>query len=49
MIDNGINAILMTTKMNERIDAGNITRVHNWNEVYNEIVKIKERINNNKE
>ena len=41
MLDNGIEAILMTTKMNERIDAGDITRVYNWNEAYNEIEKIR--------
>ena len=41
--DNGIKAILMTTKMNEKIDAGNIPRVHNWNEIYEEI----HRMNNN--
>ena len=31
----------MTTKMNEQIDAGDIIRVHNWNEIYNEIEKLK--------
>ena len=41
LTDNGINAILMTTKMNEQIDAGIIPRVHNWNEIYEEIQKIK--------
>ena len=41
LTDNGINAILMTTKMNEQIDAGEITRVTNWNEIYEEIQKIK--------
>ncbi len=46
MVENGIRAILMTTKMNERIDSGNITRVYNWNELYNEIEKIrKESLN----
>ena len=44
MVENGMKAILMTTKMNEKIDAGNIPRVHNWNEVYDEIKKLK---NNN--
>ena len=41
LTDNGIKAILMTTKMNEQIDAGIIPRVHNWNEIYEEIQKIK--------
>ncbi len=41
LTDNGIHAILMTTKMNEQIDAGEITRVTNWNEIYEEIQKIK--------
>jgi uncharacterized HAD superfamily protein len=41
LTDNGIKAILMTTKMNEQIDAGEITRVTNWNEIYEEIKKIK--------
>lgn len=36
--DNGIKAILMTTKMNKNIDAGNIPRVNNWNEIY-ELIK----------
>ena len=41
LMDNGIKAILMTTKMNEQIDAGDITRVNNWDEIYEEIQKIK--------
>lgn len=40
----GIRSILMTTKMNEKIDAGNIPRVTNWNEVYNEIQKIRKNL-----
>ncbi len=36
--DNNIKSILMTTKMNEQIDAGNIPRVNNWNEIY-DIIK----------
>ena len=36
----GIKSILMTTKMNKNIDAGKITRVNNWNEIYEEIIKI---------
>ncbi len=39
--DIGIHSILMTTKMNEQIDAGKITRVNSWNEIYEEIQKIK--------
>lgn len=31
---NGINSILMTTKMNQEINSGNIPRVYNWDEVY---------------
>ena len=42
MVDNGIKAILMTTKMNEKIDAGNIKRVYNWDEVYQEIKRTRE-------
>lgn len=35
-----IPSILMTTKMNNAIqEEGNIKRVHNWNEVYEEILK----------
>jgi hypothetical protein len=30
----------MTTKMNEKIDSGDITRVFNWNEVYDKIKEI---------
>lgn len=41
--DNGIKSILMTTKMNEEIDAGDIKRVNNWDEIYEEITKYKER------
>ena len=29
----------MTTKMNEQIEAGDIPRVHNWDEVYQQIKK----------
>ena len=41
LVDNGIKSILMTTKMNEQIDSGDIPRVNNWNEIYQEIQKIK--------
>lgn len=32
--DIGIKAILVTTKMNEKIESKNIPRANNWNEVY---------------
>ena len=41
LIDNGIKSILMTTKMNQQIEAGNIPRVNNWDEVYEQIKKLK--------
>lgn len=41
LTDNGIKSILMTTKMNQQIDAGEIIRANNWNEIYREIEKIK--------
>ena len=41
MIDNGIKAILMTTKMNEQIEDKEIVRVNSWDEIYAEIQKIK--------
>ena len=41
LTDNGIKSILMTTKMNSKIDSGEIVRVHNWEEVYTEILKFK--------
>ena len=37
--DIGVKTILFTTKMNEKIDAGKIIRVHSWNEIYDEILK----------
>lgn len=40
LLENNIDSILMNTKMNAKIDSGNIPRVYNWNEVYNEIQKI---------
>ncbi len=42
LTDNGIKSILMTTKMNADIDDTEITRVNNWNEIYEEIRKYKE-------
>lgn len=41
LTDNGIKSILMTTKMNQQIDAGEITRANNWDEIYREIERIK--------
>lgn len=38
--NSNITSILMTTKMNEKIDSGDITRVFNWNEVYDKIKEI---------
>ena len=37
--ENGIKTYLMTTKMNENIDAGSIERVESWNEIYDKIEK----------
>lgn len=36
----GVKSILMTTRMNQKIDSGDILRVYNWNEVYEQIRKI---------
>ena len=41
LVDNGIKSILMTTKMNENIDSNGITRVNNWEQIYEEIEKYK--------
>lgn len=41
LMDNGIKSILMTTKMNEQIETGNIPRIHNWDEVYECIKNLK--------
>lgn len=35
--ENGIKTYLMTTKMNENIEAGNIERVNNWKQIYEKI------------
>lgn len=35
--EHGIKTYLMTTKMNQNIDAGNIERVKSWDEVYKKI------------
>ena len=42
--DNGIKSILMTTPMNKDIDAGEIDRVNNWLEIYDEIENYKKTI-----
>ena len=39
----GIKTFLMTTKMNENIDAENIERVHDWNEIYEKVEKFINR------
>ena len=41
ILENGIKSILMTTKMNQDIHQGNIVRVKNWKEIYEEILKIE--------
>lgn len=41
LTDNGINSILMTTKMNADIEDKEIVRVNNWNEIYEEIKEYK--------
>ena len=41
LLENGIKSILMTTKMNQDIHQGNIVRVKNWKEIYEEILKIE--------
>lgn len=35
----------MTTKMNSEIDSGEIVRVNNWREIYDEIEKYKKQRN----
>lgn len=45
LTDNGIKSILMTTKMNSEIDSGEIVRVNNWREIYDEIEKYKKQRN----
>ena len=37
LTENGIKSILMTTKISEKIETGNIPRVYNWDEVYEQI------------
>lgn len=43
MVDNGIKALLMTTKMNEQISDSEVTRVNNWNQIYQEIKKMEKQ------
>ena len=40
----GIKSILMTTKMNEKIDTKDVVRVNNWNEIYDEVEKYKKNL-----
>ena len=44
LTDNGIKSILMTTKMNSEIDSKDITRVNNWDEIYVEIEKYRNKV-----
>ncbi len=44
LTENGIKSILMTTKMNEKIESGKITRVNNWAEIYDEVEKYRNQI-----
>ncbi len=37
LANKGIHSILMTSKFNEKVDTGNIKRVHNWKEVFEQI------------
>ena len=39
--EKGKKAILMTTQMNRKIDAGNIPRVENWDEIYQKVKEIE--------
>lgn len=44
LINNGIQAILMTTRMNSNIEDNEIVRVNNWDEIYEQIQKIRKEI-----
>ncbi len=44
LMENGIKSILMTTKMNEKIESGDIVRVNNWAEIYDEVEKYRNQI-----
>lgn len=39
--DNGIKSYLMTTRMNQNIEPGNVERVTSWDEVYEKILNLK--------
>jgi len=41
VMENGIKAILMKTKMNAGIEEKEIIKVCNWNEIYNQIKELK--------
>lgn len=42
--ENGIKTYLMTTKMNQNIDAGEIERVKDWNEIYQKVKSYIEKV-----
>ena len=37
----GVKSLIMTTRLNKNADIGDLTRVNNWNEIYEEIQKNK--------
>lgn len=43
MIDNGIPALLMTTKMNAQLESNKIKRVSSWAEIYEVLEKLREK------
>ena len=44
LTDIGIKSILITTKMNEKIDSKEIVRASTWKEVYDEVEKYKKSL-----
>ena len=44
LTDNGIKSILMTTKMNSKIDSGEIVRVNSWEEIYEEVERYRKQL-----
>lgn len=42
--ENGIKTYLMTTKMNQNINAGDIERVEDWNEIYQKVKSYIEKV-----
>lgn len=38
--ENGIKTFLMTTKMNQNIEVGNVERVYGWDEIYMKFRKL---------